>query len=62
MPDMSDMFPFHSGQVEKFLVTYKCIKLIQFCILYFIFEFPCCIENTVDPEASRNMLFEEFFF
>ena len=40
MPNLSDLVPFHSEQVENFylLGKYKYIKLIQFCILYFDFD------------------------
>ena len=40
MPDLSDLVPFHSGQVENFnlLVLGQvqiCIKLLKFCVSYF---------------------------
>ena len=50
MPDLSDQVPFHSGQVENFcllvLGQVQCIKLIQFCISYFVnyYELTSCIE------------------
>ena len=55
MPDLSDLIPFHSGQVENFIYLsldkYKCIKLIKkivFLILISYYEVTCCIENSVD--------------
>ena len=41
MPDLSDLVPFHSGQVENFnllvlgQVQNLLLKLIKFCISYF---------------------------
>ena len=41
MPDLSDLVPFHSGQVENFYLlvpwtsTKFVIKLIKLCISYF---------------------------
>ena len=40
MPNLSDLVPFHSEQVENFYLLVlmdknTCIKLIKFCILYF---------------------------
>ena len=39
MPDLSDLVPFHSGQVE-----------IHILINYY--KFTCCIENSVDPGST----------
>ena len=54
MPDLSDLVPFHSGQVEKlnFLVLgqvpnlYKGKKSYIFHILVNYYEFTCCIETV----------------
>ena len=62
MPDLSDLVPFHSGQVENFnlLVMDKCkicIKLINFVfhILINFYEFTCCIENSVYPDQLASL-------
>ena len=68
MPDLSDLVPFHSGQVENFnlLVLGQvqnkiCIKLIKLCISYLInyYKCTCCIENGVEPDqlGSGSTLF-----
>ena len=60
MADLSDLVPFHSGQVENFyllvLDKYKCIKLIQFCISYLINnnQLTSCIKNSVDPDQQEK--------
>ena len=48
MPDLSDLVPFHSGQVEN----YNLLVLGQVQNLYnvnFMSSDTCCIENSVDP-------------
>ena len=55
MPDLSDLVPFHSGQVEKFNLLvlgqvqnlYKINKFFVFHIFINYFEFTCCIEISV---------------
>ena len=64
MPALSDMVPFHPGQVENFYllvlgqVQMYYIRLIQFCISYLInyYELTSCIENSVvlDQMASSE--------
>ena len=66
MPDLSDLVPFHPGQVGNFnlLVIGQVQNLYKvnfvFHILINHYEFTCCIENSVDPdqlasaEASRS--------
>ena len=63
MPDLFDLVPFHSGQVENFnlLVLGQvqnkiCIKLIKFCISYLInyYECTCCIGNGMDPDQLAS--------
>ena len=50
---MSDLVPFHSGQVRNFnllVLGQVIIKLIQFCTLNWMnyFKLECCLENSVD--------------
>ena len=50
MPDLSDLVPFHSGQVENFnlLVLGQVQNLYKVNkILFNNYEFTCCIENSV---------------
>ena len=48
MPDLSDLVPFHSGQVENFnLLVLGQVQNLYKVINYY--EFTCCIENNVDP-------------
>ena len=61
MPDLSDLVPFHSGQVENFNLlvlgqVQTCIKLIKFVfhILINYYEFTCFIENSVDPDQLAS--------
>ena len=62
MPDLSNLVPFHSGQVENFnsLVIgqvqnlYKVNKIFVFHILITYHEFTCCIENSVDPDQLAS--------
>ena len=62
MPDLSDLVPNQSGQVENFylLGQVQIIKLIKFCISYFdlsYYDFTCCIEYSVNPDqlSSSNL-------
>ena len=51
MPDLSDLVPFYSGQVENFnlLVLGQVQNFYKvFYILINYYEFTCCIENSVD--------------
>ena len=59
MPDLSDLVPFHSVQVENFnlLVLGQVQNLYKVNkILYFIFwfEFTCFIESSVDPDQLAS--------
>ena len=62
MPDLSDLVPFHSGQVENYNLLvlgqvqnlYKVNKLLFFHILINYYEFTCCIENSVDPDQLAS--------
>ena len=64
MPDLSNLVPFHSGQVENFNLLVLgtsakfVIKLINFVfhilIDYYDYEFTCCIENSVDPDQLAS--------
>ena len=62
MPDLSDLVPFHSGQVENFNLLvlgqvqnlYKVNKILYFHILINYYEFTCCIENSVDPNQLAS--------
>ena len=62
MPDLSDLIPFHSGQVENsnLLALGQVKKLIQklikfvFHILIDYYEFTCCNENSVDPDQLAS--------
>ena len=49
MPDLSDLVPFYSGQVENFYVfKYKLKMLINY------YEFTGCIENIVYPDQLAS--------
>ena len=64
MPDLSDLVPFHSGQVGNFNLLvlgqvqnlYKDLKLKNFVFHNLIdyYEFTCCIENSVDPDQLAS--------
>ena len=62
MPDLSDLVPFHSGQVENFNLLvlgqvqnlYKVNKKIVFHIFIYYYEFTC-IENSVDPNQLASL-------
>ena len=58
MPDLYDLVPFHSGQVENFYLLvfgqvqmYKVNTILYFifCLIYY-YELACCIVNSVDPD------------
>ena len=53
MPDLSDLVPFHSGQVRNF---YSIYSIFLFCISYWInyFKLACCLENSVDPDQLAS--------
>ena len=53
MPDLSDLVPFHSGQVRNFyLLVLGQVKInLQFCIS---FEITCCVENSVGPDQLAS--------
>ena len=52
MPDLSDLVPFHSGQVEN----YNLLVLGQVQNLYKVnnYEFTYCIENSDDPDQLAS--------
>ena len=62
MPTLSDLVPFHSGQVENFNLLvlgqvqnlYKVNKNFVFHIFINYYEFTCCIENSVDPDQLAS--------
>ena len=51
MSDLSDLVPFHPGQVENFylLVLGQVQMYSIFHILINYYELTSCIENSVDP-------------
>ena len=61
MPDLSDLVPFHSGQVESFNLLvlgqvqnlYKVNKILYFILINYL-EFTCCIENSVDSDQLAS--------
>ena len=63
MPDLSDLVPFHSGQVENFNLLvlgqvqnlYKVNKKFVFHIFITYYEITCCIENSVDPDQLASL-------
>ena len=63
MPDLSDLVPFHSGQVENYNLLvlrqvqnlYKVNKNFVFHISINYYEFICCIENSVDPDQLASL-------
>ena len=58
MPNLSDLVPFHSGQVENFnLLVLGQVQNLYSCIFHILinyYEFPCCIENGVDPDQLAS--------
>ena len=62
MPDLSDLVPFHSGQVENFnyLVLgqvqnlHKGNKILYFIYLINYYEFTCCIVNSVNTDQLAS--------
>ena len=61
MPDLSDLDPFHSGQVKNFyllVLGQVWTKLTQFCISfpinYYELTMPCFMENSVDPDQLAS--------
>ena len=56
MPDLSDLFPFNSGQVEDFylLVLGQVQMYSAFHILINYYELTSCIENSVDPDQLAS--------
>ena len=60
MPDLSDLVPFHSGQVENFNLLvlgqvqnlYKVSKFVFHILTNY--EFTCCFENSVDPDELAS--------
>ena len=61
MPDLSDLVPFHSGQVENFYLLvlghvqmYIVNKILYIIFLINYYEFTCCIENSVDPDQVAS--------
>ena len=58
-PDLSDLVPFHSGQVDNFNLL--VLGQVQNLYSYFVFdiltnhyEFTCCIENSVYPDQVAS--------
>ena len=56
MPDLSDLVPFHPGQVENFylLVLGQVHMYSLFHILINYYELTSCIENSVDPDQLAS--------
>ena len=61
MLGLSDLVPFHSGQVENFYLLvlgqvqmYKSKYNTAYHILINYYEFTCCIENIVDPDQLAS--------
>ena len=58
MPDLSDLVPFHSGQVENFnLLVLGQVQNLYICIFHILinyYEFTWCIENSVDPDQLAS--------
>ena len=63
MPDLSDLVPFHSGQVENFNLLvlgqvqnlYKVNIFFVFHIFVNYYELSSCIENSVDPDQLASL-------
>ena len=63
MPDLSDLVPFHSGQVENFSLLVlgqvqnlcKGNKNFVFHIFINYYQFTCYIENSVDPDQLASL-------
>ena len=52
MPDLSDLVPFHLGQVENSsLLVFEQVQNLYKVNYY---EFTCCIENSVDPDQLAS--------
>ena len=62
MPDLSDLVPFHSGQVIHFyllVLGQVYTKLLQICISFLInnnygLTMPFCTKNSVDPDQLAS--------
>ena len=62
MPDLSDLVPFHSRQVDNFNLLvhgqvqnlYKVKKKYVFNILINHYEFTYCTEKSVDPDQVAS--------
>ena len=63
MPDLSDLVPFHSGQVENvYLLVFGQVQMYivlslnnsAFHILINHYELSSCIENSVDPDQLAS--------
>ena len=50
MPGLSNLVPFHSGQVKKFPFT--CPGKVN-AILYYELTMPCCMGYSVDPDLQK---------
>ena len=53
MPNLSDLVPFYSGQVENFyLLVLRQVQMYkEHTILIYYYELTCCIiVNSVDPD------------
>ena len=57
MPNLSNLVPFHSGQVENFYLLvlgqvqmYKVNTILYFIFWLIVMNSVSCIENSVDPD------------
>ena len=52
MPDLSNLVPFHSGQVENFYLL--VLGQVQMYIVNKVLYITCCIENSMDPDQLAS--------
>ena len=58
MPDLSDLVPFHSGQIENFyLLVLGQVQMYMYSIFHILinyYKLTSCIENSVDPDQLAS--------
>ena len=54
MPDLSDLVPFHPGQVKNFYILVLGQTNNVNAINYYELTMPFCMENSVDPDQLAS--------
>ena len=60
MPGLSDLVPFHSGQVRKLYLLVLGCKGSQYNFVFHFNELNFCMENSVDPGST--LITREFIY